>query len=206
MTTISNITERVRLQLSGGNPSVRDSSRDAEIREAINSVGATLLKADVLNNLDGETIPDGVIIATYEKIPLTRAKGRAIATLPATPMNMPERMGVFAVYPPDEPENEFDPLPPGIYNLWKEDKLLSPLDNGWYTWDGNKVTIWKDLVGGGMSAVDMKICTVDFRLLGDSAILPIPVDLEAQLVATVVQLLTKPLAERKEGIKPNPDA
>jgi hypothetical protein len=66
--------ERVRRILSGGFPSNRDRVRDAEIRKHLESAMNRLLKTEILNttfNIDGATIPDGIVIATYENLPVT---------------------------------------------------------------------------------------------------------------------------------------
>lgn len=208
-TSLGILTERIKFMLDGGFPSGKSRFSKPEIKEAICSMAATLLKADyftVQTQFDGETIPEGTLLAIYPNIPLVRGRNSAVAALPCNPINLPERMGVFSVYPSGMPEAEFYPLPPGMYNLWKADKLLSDLDDGWYTWDNTNVTIWKDLVGAGYTAVDMKLAVTDFRRLGDNVPLPFPEDLEMQLITAVYQsFMGEDKTERKEGIRASPE-
>ena len=117
MTTKSQLIERVRRILSGGYPSNRDRVKDAEIEKYLESAINRLLKMEMFNmtyTVDGMSIPDGVMLATYENIPVTLGlNDTCTAVLPTTPMYLPERMGVFSVYPSSYPEAEFIPIPSG---------------------------------------------------------------------------------------------
>ena len=126
MTTKSQLIERVRRILSGGYPSNRDRVKDAEIEKQLESAINRLLKVEMFNmtyNTDGMTIPDGVMIGTYENIPVTQGlNDTCFATLPVTPMYLPEKMGVFSVYPSSYPEAEFIPIPSGQYYILQQIK------------------------------------------------------------------------------------
>ena len=205
--TTAILTERIRRTLSAGYPSDLDRIKSEEIKFHVSSVANKLLKVEMYNtiySIDGESIPDGAMIATYERVPLRKGgKLTSVADLPATPMMVPERQGVFSVYPHGEPENEFIPLPPGTFNIYMRDRLVSPLNRTMYTWDSGRVTIFQDLVGSGIEHVDMKLVIMDITKYGDNDPLPITPDIEAQIIAEVVALYSSiSNTAREEGLQP----
>ena len=195
------LTERIKRILDGGYPSTATRVKDPEIEHAIGSAMGRALRMEVFNTtyqLDGGSIPDGSMLATYEGITVVRGSGMtAKARLPVTPSYLPERMGVFSVYPSGYPEKEYMPVPPGIINIWKGNKILNPINETIYSWDSGWVTIYEDLVGAGIGTVDMKLAVVDISHLDDYDPLPIPPDMEGSVIAEVLQLLgAEPRTER----------
>ena len=190
--TMAYMVERCRRLMSGGFPNDTDRTQDGEIRIAVGSVASKVLQSSSLNmqfGFDGEKIPDGAIISTYEKVPVSRGLGNtSTAKLPVTPINMPNRMGVFAVYPTGYPEREYMAIPPGVYNQVKVDQLINPLCDGLYTWSGPTVTIYDDLIGAGITSIDLQLCVMDWGKYGDNDILPISPDQEIDIINGVLQL------------------
>jgi hypothetical protein len=210
MTTKGILVERIRRILAGGYPSDRDRIKDAEIALAIGPVANKLLKVEALNTsfvADGASTVEGSMIATYENIPVTRGyKLTAVAKLPATPIYMPEGLGVFSVYPSGRPDMEFIPVPAGIFNIWTKEALVNPISRRLYTWESGKVTIFDDLVGEGINTVDMKLCIVDINAAGDNDVLPVPPDMENDIISGVLLLLgVEPRTHRAESYQPSPE-
>ena len=53
-------------------------------------------------------IPDGSVIGTYENNKCVKgSNGATNIPLPVTPLMLPEKMGVFAVYPSGRPDKRF---------------------------------------------------------------------------------------------------
>lgn len=207
------LTERVRRLLSSGFPSTSDRVQNAEITLAIGSVANTLMKGvmftDVVN-ADGESIPPGVMIATYPGNPVQRGPGnKSTIALPAQPVNIIERQGVFSVYPSNSvaPElEEFLPLPPGTLGFWKEQKLINPLSYITYTAEQRTVVVDYDLIGAGITQVDMKLCIFDISSYDDNEPLPITPDQEMQIIDAVVEMYSQePRDRRSESNQPQPE-
>jgi hypothetical protein len=211
MTTKSQLIERVRRILSGGYPSNRDRVKDAEIEKQLESAINRLLKVEMFNmtyNTDGMTIPDGVMIGTYENIPVTQGlNDTCIATLPVTPMYLPEKMGVFSVYPTSYPEAEFIPIPSGQYYILQQIKEInSLLGRVPYVWDGRKLIIYRNIIGDGIFSIDLKLAVADLSTLGPNDPLPLSPELEEQAIQACAQIfLAEPRTIRDESLEASPE-
>jgi hypothetical protein len=211
MTTKSQMIERIRRVLSGGYPSNRDRVKDAEIEKQLESVINTLLKVEMFNmtfNVDGATIPDGVMIATYENIEVVGGiDDTCFVTLPVTPMYLPEKMGVFSVYPTSYPQHEFIPIPAGQYYILQQiTEVNSLLGRVPYVWDGKKITIYRNLIGDGIFTVDMKLAIADLSQYGPNDPLPVSPELEAQAIDAVVKLYVAEIRTiRDESFQASPE-
>lgn len=193
MTTLSQLTERIRRILIEGDPSVEDRIQAPEIRAAIAASCAYQLKVGSLAvhyTAEGGSLPDAAMIATYENIAVTRGNnGSSRVMLPAQPMaNLPERTGVFSVYPSGLPEEEFIPLPPGMRAHLKNSHLYNNLNAITYTAESRYVDVHTDLLGAGIDKLDMKLVVVDPASLGEFDPLPIGPDLEIEVMKDVVRL------------------
>lgn len=190
-TTKARLAEQIRRITSGGYPSSTDRFQDEDIIAAIGNAANKILKTEVLNTsfgFDGESLPSGAVVATYENVPLGRYGKYSFAKLPAAPMVLPENMGVFAVYPHGEPENEFDPLPAGMFSTFIKERLVNPIAAQTYTAEQGRVVIHTDLVGAGVTGVDMKLCVLDMSMYGEDDILPVTPEHEQQIVTEVLQI------------------
>jgi hypothetical protein len=211
MTTKSQLIERVRRILSGGYPSNRDRVKDAEIEKQLESAINRLLKVEMFNmtyNTDGMTIPDGVMIGTYENIPVTQGlNDTCFATLPVTPMYLPEKMGVFSVYPTSYPEAEFIPIPSGQYYILQQIKEInSLLGRVPYVWDGRKLIIYRNIIGDGIFSIDLKLAVADLSTLGPNDPLPLSPELEEQAIQACAQIfLAEPRTIRDESLEASPE-
>jgi hypothetical protein len=211
MTTKSQMIERIRRVLSGGYPSNRDRVKDAEIEKQLESVINTLLKVEMFNmtfNIDGATIPDGVMIATYEGIQVDGGiDDTCTVTLPVTPMYLPEKMGVFSVYPSNYPQHELIPIPAGQYYILQQiTEVNSLLGRVPYVWDGKKITIYRNIIGDGIFTVDMKLAIADLSQYGPNDPLPVSPELEAQAIDAVVKLYVAEIRTiRDESFQASPE-
>ena len=210
MVTKSILRDRIRKILSGGYPSDRDRVKDNEIILAIGDVMGQILKTQALETTftyDGESTIEGSLIATYENLQVVRANGtNCKVKMPASPMYLPEHMGVQSVYPSGQPEMAFRFIPSGIYNIWSKERLVSPLSNQLYTWDNSYITIFQDLIGAGIGFVDVQLAIADIDLYGDNDILPIGADMVPELINKVcAQFGMEPSTIRKESNTASPE-
>jgi hypothetical protein len=96
------LAEQVSNLLKGGDRSASTSVEMPVIIKLIEQLINTNLKTDFFNThlAAGETIPDGLVVAIYEKIPVdVYKKDYSRAKLPAMPISLPRNMGVYAVMP-----------------------------------------------------------------------------------------------------------
>lgn len=103
MTTSKRIlVEQVIDLLKGGDPSASSSVEYTVVEKLIEQLINASLKADffTVQSPSGETIPDGLVLATYEAVAVERYKQTlSRAQLPAIPIGLPRGMGVFFVGP-----------------------------------------------------------------------------------------------------------
>ena len=194
-TTKGQMIERIRRILSGGFPSTRDRIRDAEIEKHMESAMNRLLKAEMFNvtyNMDGDSIPQGVMIATYGNLPAvgTLTKPSFLVKIPVTPQYLPDGMGVFRVNDMLSPNVEFIPIPPGQINILTGSGESSSLysQRVGYTWEGAYVRIWMTATTATLGAnYEMQLCVVNLNTLASNGVLPLTPDLEEAVIDAVVK-------------------
>lgn len=194
-TTKGQMIERIRRILSGGFPSTRDRVQDVEIEKHMESAMNRLLKAEMFNvtyNMDGDSIPQGVMIATYGNLPAvgTLNKPSFLVKIPVTPQYLPDGMGVFRVNDELSPTNEFVPIPPGQINILTGSGESSSLysQRVGYTWEGAYVRIWMTATNATLGAdYEMQLCVVNLATLASNGVLPLTPDLEEAVIDAVVK-------------------
>jgi hypothetical protein len=198
-TTKYRLAEQVMFLLQDGDPSQSSTVELADIKEAIGQVANKLLKVSHFNETmaEGSRIPHGTMLATYEGVPVVTYAGRSRSLLPAVPLSLPRGVGIFAVHPsldgvPDL-DCEYIPVPPGQLGMLRRDGLLSDLlGQVGYENFGTEIIYNKDLTKGlvPVKEVMMRLAICDVNLLGDYDLLPIPADMEADVVSAVYTLFT----------------
>jgi hypothetical protein len=129
----------------------------------------------------GETIPDNLMIAFYENIPVTTLGDKSQAELPVIPISLPRNMGVYRVT--DSKDNDFIPVPLGQGALLRADKLLNDLlGNVWFEIRKNIVIFSKDILLLGVNTVNMYLIVMDISLYSNTDPLPIPASMEEEIV------------------------
>ena len=99
MATKYYLSEQVMLRLAAGYPDVAEK---VDILDVIAALGQKISQmfnmtyfTAVLAN--GETVPDGLMLATYSNIPVVSFGARSKATLPVMPISLPRNQGVFQI-------------------------------------------------------------------------------------------------------------
>lgn len=96
------LAEEVMTLLKGGDASASTTVEMPVIIKMLEQLINANLKVDYFQThlASGETIPDGLVLAVYEKIPVLKYKKCfSRAKLPAQPISLPRNMGVFFVGP-----------------------------------------------------------------------------------------------------------
>jgi hypothetical protein len=195
------IAEQVLRLLNGGEIPVSSKWKFGEVKVAIEQCLNQKLKMEYLNlNIPmGEMIPNGASVATYTNIPVTQyATTRIKSTLPAFPLKLPRGIGVYQIFDPANIDCPFIPLEMGQKGLLSSQALISDLlGQVGYEWYGNDVIYTKDLTQPSPINITMRLVVLDISQYSDYDILPIPSDMEWEVVQDVYKVFaTEPIADK----------
>lgn len=150
----------------------------------------------------GET--NNVLVGSYtsqevmEKIIRTEnivrsSEGRAKITLPAQPIALRRGMGIWRIYNPAEPFVSYIPVQAGEMALASGtahnglSNMLGRMTA--YEWHSNNTVMFNKLASQMPPKVTIQLVVVDPEKLGEYDLLPIPADMEQQVVLEVLQQL-----------------
>lgn len=199
MATKKLIAEGVLFKLAGGYP---DGSFQVDERDLFDDIEHKVnarLKTDqfAMNLPSGGTIPENLMIATYEDITVTRTSNeRSKCTLPVVPISLPRNAGIVEIRPVLNLTSTGDrmlgnpliPLQAGQSYLIKADRLLNDLMGQWgYEVNGKTIVFTKDLTTYEITKVDIKLAIFDMSQYGLTDELPIPADWIGQIEDELVK-------------------
>ena len=188
MATLRFLAEQVMLRLTGGRPDIATKTDIRDIMAAVvqdvnEQIGVRQFQVTMAN---GETIPDGVVLATYDNVPVTTYQKVSKAKLPVIPVQLPRGMGVFAISPADDMFVQYIPAQAGQIAMVRSQRLLNTADRVClYEPRGSEVIFEENLVAKGVSAVQVTLVVKDVSGLHETDPLPIPADYEAGVVDRV---------------------
>lgn len=200
--TIYRLAEQVYSLIEGGDPGVASSISLNELKISCAQVINQMLKTEYLsvNMKTGEAIPNGTVVARYENIPVVQtSNNKSKASLPVKPMMLPRNMGVWSVYLEDSPEKEFIPLQMGQSNLLRSQLMINDLlGQTGYEVRGNDIYFTKDITDAGHpTSVIIEMIIMDISNYSDYDVLPVPPEMEWQVVQEVYKLyITQPIADK----------
>lgn len=199
--TIYRLAEQIYSLIEGGDPGVASSISLNELKISVGQVINQRLRIDYFNSglKLGEAIPNNAVIAKYDNILVSQyGNSQSKIKLPAKPMMLPRNMGVWSIYMPDEPEKEFIPLQMGQSNLLRSQLLLNDLlGQVGYEVRGLDVYFTKDITTKVPVYVNVELAIVDISNYGDYDILPVPPEMEWEIVQEVYKLyITQPTADK----------
>lgn len=199
MSTKRIIADQTLFRLGAGWPDIAAAVQKEDVFKALEQKINALFQLSQFNvNLpSGATIPDNLAIATYTNIAVTRTSNmRSKATLPAIPITLPLNAGVHEIRPVMSGNQvntdrvlgmPFIPLQSGQFFLLSADSLLNELmGQVGYEVEGKTVIFTKDLTTMGVSNVDIKLIVFDMSQYGETDVLPLPANMEDQLVNELV--------------------
>jgi len=189
------------------NPSISGRFELNEIKILVGQVANQILKADYfgVNLPEGDTIPQNCMVYTYDNVAVTTYKtSLSRATLPSIPISLPRNMGVLHVSKTNAIDEPFIPIPTSMYGIVKPQDLLGDL-SGLISYEvvGKDIIFNTNLPGQSVNSVYIRLVGVDINAVTDYEILPLNVDMEAQVVTQVYNILvqtpkdTKPFDERE---------
>jgi hypothetical protein len=190
-TTKKIISDQLLLRLSGGFRDTAYPVDERDIWKALEQLinGVLNLQYFSVTLPNGETIPENLMVATYENVAVTSTTvNKSSATLPVMPIALPRNLGIVSVYDPNFPDSPFIPIMRGQTALLKTDSLLSDmLGQVSYEPKGRTVIFNQDLPLNHLSAVTMELMVMDISLYGIHDVLPIPADYEAGIIEKLYQ-------------------
>jgi len=184
------IAEQILFRLAGGDPLVTTPVEREDLYAAINDKVNAMLKGEyfAMTLAQGESLPENLLLATYDNIAVTSNNGRSKATLPATPISLQRNMGIFQIYNPDYPDALFIPLMAGQRALLQSQKLLSGLF-GQISYEpyGMQIIFDRDLTLLGMDTVSMRLVVFEISQYSVTERLPIPSDYVEKIINELVE-------------------
>lgn len=194
------LAEQISRILSGGDIGVATMPSLNEIKQAVGQAINAMLKVDYLrmnvNREMDEKTPNAMVVGLYENIAVESYNGKSRSELPITPIRMPRNMGVYGVYPKWDSQsvidfdNEFIPLQMGQGGMLKSQSLISDLLNQvGYEVFGKHIIYTKDLTQMYQSpTVALRLVIMDLDQYSDYDMLPIPPEMEVDVVKAVVDM------------------
>lgn len=193
------IAEQVLYRIQGGRPDTASPVYLKDIMVAAGQVINKILKMQSFEKMQlGETIPDNLMIATYEGVAVTEYLDVSKALLPILPVSLPRNLGVLEIFDQHDPNNLFIPMLAGQANLLRSQVLINDLMGQiGYSPYGSRIVFTKNLPLYGVTTVTMRLVVFDISTYSDTTPLPIPSDYEA----IIIEELVKQFAPIKAGEK-----
>jgi len=193
--------EAVKRRLNGGESKAASWADIREIYKAIEQVANSLLKTDYfkVTMQMGDTVPEGLMVATYENVPIERWRNTARLKLPANYIRLPHGLGVKYIGPQNLADgvndlvSQFIPIPNGHSVLLNGQPMIESLlgDIG-YEVDGGYAIFKDDITQppNSITAAVVKLVVADFSTYKEYDYLPIPADMEAPIIEQVYQMFS----------------
>lgn len=190
MATKKSIAEQILLKIYGRASTGSDAIQLPEVILAVGQLANSLLKAQHFDTLKmGENAPENLSILEYPKQPLVSYGGKkAKCLLPAIPVSLIRQQGIWQVST-DEFFNCIGiPAQSGQGALIQAGAIISVEMGQWYYEpNGSSIIVTPDLTIDGIDGLYFRLIGVSIDSLEDYAPLPLPADLEAQLISQVYQ-------------------
>lgn len=199
-TTKYRLAEAIVRLLNGGEIPVASKVKINEAKIAVEQVLNKMLKMEYLNvNIpSAELIPNGASVATYEGIEVVQYGTRSKSVLPAMPLKLPRGIGVYQIFDPANMDCHFIPLEMGQFGLLKSQSLINDLlGQTGYEWYGTDIIYTKDLTQPDPITVTIRLVVLDISQYSDFDILPVPPDMEFDIIQEVYKLYsTEPISDK----------
>lgn len=199
------LAEQVVRVFNGGEIPVATKLKINEAKLGVEQVLNKMLKLEYLNtNIPmGELIPNGAAIATYEGIAVAQYGTRSKSTLPAMPLKLPRGIGVYQIFDPANLDCPFIPLEMGQQCLLSSQPLINDLlGQVGYEWYGMDIIYTTDLTQPDPIEVTMRLVVMDISQYTDWDILPVPAEMEWDVINEVVKLyMVEPVADKLNDSK-----
>lgn len=205
MASIFSISENVRKLVEGSDPASRSKFSMQESKGYIIQVINSLIKTQHFSQTmaGGENIPDGLVLAEYDNIPVVSYKNVSRATLPVMPVSLYLNMGIFHVSKTDDIINGFIPFQAGMLQMLGEEHLISDvLGQIAYEPRGKYLIFNKDITtndsDNAINSIYLLLVVKDLSLYGDFDLLPIEAGMEIDVIQGTYKLMLAQLPQNKK--------
>ncbi len=185
------LADQIFYRLEAGYPAATEAIQYPDILAAINQRINVMFKMEQFSQTFamGETIPDGLVLATYSADVVTFGGKKSKAILPVMPVSLTRNMGIYEVADDEFFTCPFIPLQPSQASLLKGQDLISDiLGQTGYEVYGNSIITTKDITIGGTNKLWFRLVVMDINSYDDYTDLPIPADMGEQIVMEVYKL------------------
>lgn len=199
------ISDNVLYRLAGGVPVPSFPIHEEDIWSSLDAKINAMFKMTQFNQTlpSGETIPDNLMIATYEDIAVTSVSNYSKASLPIMPISLPRNAGINEIRPILNKSGEdrtygnpMIPLLAGQHYLLQSDSLLNDLMGQFgYEPNGKTIKFTSDITTFGISTVQMKLVVFDMSQYGVTDTLPITPDMVEPIEKELLQEFAPVLAK-----------
>jgi len=187
------IAEQVLYRIDGGNPDVSSPVQFPDVYKALEQIINSMfnMRQFSVNLPSGETVPDGLSIATYTDITVVSRGTYSTSTLPVIPASLPKNVGIFNIQVAQSLTNvvplTFIPLLRGQQHLLSTDLLLNNLlGQIGYTPSNLSIQYTQDITLLGITKVDMDLVVFEMSQYNETDLLPIPSNMEADIINQLV--------------------
>jgi hypothetical protein len=192
MTTPLQLTEQImRLYYGGDIPD--DAELDPrEVRLIINQLVNRRLRLTRFEHVnEGDRSIPACMVAEFNDIDVEKDErtGQTFAKLPVAPIALPRNMGVWEVYESENYYNDFIPVAPADLNKLKRTMAGEFQLNIAYQPQSDRIIFSKDLLEKDILKVSMKLLVSDVDKVGDLEPMPIPANMEADIIDDALKLL-----------------
>lgn len=196
-TTRYKISEQVMELLKGSNPKSASTVKIESVIEYAGQVINKLFKQEhiTVNIPSGESIPQGVMLTYYDGLVPVQYKNVSKITLPATPVALPRNLGVFHVSRTADINNGFVPVLNGQTALLTSENLMNSIITDTYSVYGNDIIFNKDLTTENGTTIIVGLLVHDINSFDDYTALPLPSDMEADVVQECFKLFASQLPQ-----------
>lgn len=149
-----------------------------EIKLLITQAVNFLIKPEILQRGD----VTGCILASYD-IAKQTANGCDYITLPVVPVSLPKEQGIHRVYPQGCANQAYIPIPTNDFQIVQGTPSMYVEGQVGYFYEGHRISFTKTVA----DTVTVKLVVYD--PVNDTDILPIPPEMEAQVIEFVLQNL-----------------
>ena len=167
------------LKKNGFNDNIDSRVIDLHVEQFINKA----LKIQSLTNLKNGSVE----IPTCNIAEYTIAASNNTVTLPTFPINLPLDMGVWNVSLASSPGDYLIPIAKGYSSVFKGTNAEYLEGQTGYIVKGNTISFTKAVSGN----VVVELLVSDFSELSDTDLLPIPPDMEVDVISNVLDLISQ---------------
>lgn len=185
MATKNFLANQILLKLEAGYPDVANSVQLFDLYAAIDQKINIMFKMQQFNETfaAGETIPNGLVLATYSSPVVTFGGKKSISQLPVMPVSLTRNMGVYEVSTNEFFDCVLIPMQSGQAALLKGQPLICGLLNQiGYEVYGSAIITNKDITIDNIDTLWMRLVVMDISSYDEYTSLPIPADYDYQII------------------------